>query len=81
MPATAADHPGARDECWHPKVRQDPELEHDADGHAMVDKNGCCEYFRPGKTVTQAKANRLLTAAEKAAGQSGAAQVLGGAKE
>ena len=47
----------------------------------MVDKNGCCEYFRPGKTVTQAKANRLLTAAEKAAGQSGAAQVLGGAKE
>lgn len=78
MPASASDKEGAHDECWHPKVIADPEMEHDDDGHAMVDAEGCCEYFRPGKTITQAKANRLMTSEEKT---TGAARIMGSKKK
>lgn len=75
MPASASDHANARDECWHPEVIEDPEMELDDDGHALVQAGGCCEYFRHGKTITQAKANRLMRIEKKS---SRAARVMGG---
>ena len=61
---SAAEASGHQDECWHPEVIKDPEIEHDDDGHALVDTRGCCEYFRPGKTITKEKAKRLMIGAK-----------------
>jgi hypothetical protein len=55
----AAEASGGKDECWHPEVIKDPDMEIDDDGHALVDARGCCEYFRPGKTITKKKAKKL----------------------
>ena len=63
-------------ECWHPEVIEDAKgknkynLKLDDDGHALVEPEDCCDYHRKGKTITQAKADRLM----------GAVKLMGGKK-
>jgi len=38
--------------CEHPMVQSDLAVPHDDEGHALVESQGCCTYFRgtPSKT-------------------------------
>lgn len=41
--------------CNHPEVKQDPEIEKNDQGQAIVKQDGCCNKFRPTRKLDEVK--------------------------